>query len=134
MNTSANRPELTRASAYNYLGKPHFIPMKMGVSWLKSDLVDTLERLPLGGSTILDYRGDVLDAPHFSLVRSLDDQLTLRSLDQPLDAVGNSAWTWPPSALPDRNVWIAYDILTVILERRRAPWVMLIPPAHLGEE
>lgn len=125
----STRPELTRASAFDYLGKPHFIPMKLGVSWLKADLVSTLDALPLGGTTTLDYRCDLADAPHFTLSRTPADLVILRSHSGPMDAGGNHHWTWPPSALPERTEWIAYDILGAILACRKAPWVVLVPPS-----
>ncbi|MCC6856261.1 MAG: hypothetical protein IT189_09400 [Microbacteriaceae bacterium] len=122
------RPELTRSRAYDYLGKPHFIPMKLGASWLKADLVSTRDVLPLGGTTTLDYRGDLADAPHFTLSRTPADLVVLRSRTGPMDAAGNHHWNWPPSALPDCTERIAHDILGAILERRDAPWVVLVPP------
>ncbi|MCA0217553.1 MAG: hypothetical protein LCH43_09390 [Actinobacteria bacterium] len=45
-----------------------------------------------------------------------------------MDAAGKHHWTWPSRDLPDRTEWIAYDILSAILERREAPWVVLVPP------
>ena len=126
----STRPKLTRASAYDYLGKPHFIPMKLGVSWLKADLVSTLDALPLGGTTTLDYRSDLADAPRFTLSRTPADLVILRSHTGPMDGAGNHHWTWPPSALPDRTEWITHDILGAILKRRKAPWVVLVPPTQ----
>ncbi|MCA0217556.1 MAG: hypothetical protein LCH43_09405 [Actinobacteria bacterium] len=124
----STRPELTRAHAYDYLGKNHFIPMNLGASWLRDDLISTLDALPLGGTTILDHRGDLADAPHFALSRTHADLVVLRSHTGPMDAIGNHHWTWPRSALPGRTEWIARDILGAILEHRKAPWVMLMPP------
>lgn len=129
MTTSeSTRPELTRARAYDYLGKNHFIPMTLGASWLSADLVSTLTALHLGSTTTLDYRGDLADAPHFALSRTPADLVVLRSHTGPMDAAGNHHWTWPPSALPDRTEWIAHDILGAILARRKAPWVVLVLP------
>jgi len=53
--------------------------MKVGASWLKADLVITLDALPLGGTTTLDYRGRLADAPHFTLSRTPTVLVVMRS-------------------------------------------------------
>ncbi len=129
--TTPTLPNLTRATAFDWLGKHHWIPANMAVRWLHADLVAALEGLQRGATIALDYRGTVPDAPHFALERSATGTLTLRFLTGPADAPRKSSkspTTWPPTDHPARTERIVHDMLALILKRRRASGVVLVSP------
>lgn len=130
INDDNSRPEMTRAQAFDYVGKLHWIPANMGVRWLSKDLNRELAGLERGEAAALDYRGSVPEAPLWQLERSPDDVITLRSLEGPTDVSGRPERTWPPSAVADRDARITHDILGLLLRRRRATRVVLVPPSN----
>lgn len=110
--------ELTRARAYDWVGVPHITAIKAGVHWLRTDLANELENLKPGHETTLDYRGEVGDAPLLVLGRSSDDVISVRSLNGTVDAEGNTQRAWPSSKLPNRDEWIVFDLMQLLLYRR----------------
>ena len=128
MTTPTNLPTLTRATAFDWLGKHHWIPANMAVRWIHADLMAAIESLPRGATIALDYRGTVPDAPHFTLERSATDTLTLLISEGPTDAPRKQRKTWPPTDHPAPTERIVHDILALLLTLRRAPGVVLVPP------
>jgi len=129
INDDYSRPEMTRAQAFDYVGKLHWIPATMGVRWLSRDLNRELAGLKRGQVATLDYRGTVDGAPLWQLERSAGGVITLRSLDGELDFYGSIQGAWAPSPLADRDAMIAHEILGLLLRRRRATRGILVPPS-----
>ncbi len=120
--------DMTRARAFDWIGKSHWIPALAGSQWIGEDLDRVLETLERGGEVTLDYRGAVPEAPEFLLARSNDDLISLESLIGTLDGPGNTRRTWPPSDRPDRLAQVRFDIMSVLVKRRGRSGVVPIPP------
>lgn len=118
---------MTRARAFDWLGKDHPIPAMVGTEWLCADLDRGLASLQRGGKVTLDYRGAVAEGPELLLARSTDDVFSVQSLIEPIDDQGNIR-AWSGSDLPGRLVRIRFDLMRLLIERRGAAAVVLIPP------
>lgn len=119
----------TRASAYRWLGEPHWIPGIHGANWLGDDIRLTANALALGETIVLDYRGQVEGAPQVTLRRSAGDVIVAQAPDGGADSSGADHWSWEPTPDPvERLDWIAYTLVGYLKELRGARGVILIEP------
>lgn len=119
---------LNRASAYRWLGEPHWIPGLHGANWLDGDLRAALAGLALGQELELDYRGETPGAPRIVVHRSAEDVITAQGLDGWLELPGRTRWRWLPGSHADRSERIVFTLLSFLRERREARSVILVPP------
>ena len=118
---------MTRARAFDWLGKDHLIPAMVGtrVALRRPSTGNWLVSSEEAGH--LDYRGAVAEGPELLLARSTDDVFSVQSLIEPIDDQGNIR-AWSGSDLPGRLVRIRFDLMRLLIERRGAAAVVLIPP------
>ena len=121
--------DMTRARAYDWLGRNHWIPALHAVNWLHGDLRIALGGLGLGEEMELDYRGGYVDAPKIAVHRSVDDVFTAQGPEGWLKANGHVEWTWPIGGRADRHDEIVFSLMSFLRERRRAAGVILIEPS-----
>jgi hypothetical protein len=117
---------LTRASAFRWLGVNNPIPALHGTGWLGGDLLQTLSGLGPGEEILLDYRGEVADAPTILVRRSEDDVFTAHGPDDGLKRPEATKWAWQPSDEPHRITSIMHDLLSYIRDHRGAHSVVLV--------
>jgi len=67
---------LDRAAAYNLLGLPHFIPVGHASAWMSRDLHRTLRDFTPGDEAIVDFAGEVPEAPLVRFTKGDDRALT----------------------------------------------------------
>lgn len=99
-----------------------------GANWLRGDLHSALAGLGLGEELVLDYRGEVADAPKVAVHRSADDVFTAQGPEGWLKVGGYVQWTWPPSERPGRLEEIGFSLISFLKQRRGARGVILIAP------
>jgi hypothetical protein len=115
---------LDRATAYRYLGEPHFIPVSHGCRWLADDLRDVIGSLAPGEKIAIDYDGKVDDAPTVTFVKG-DDLAIAATVTVPnvmhrdLLHVSLDGTTYPT---------LVFEVMGALRDARGARAVILVPP------
>lgn len=115
---------LDRATAYRYLGEPHYIPAFHGFDWLADDLRQALAQLDPGHTISLSYAGDVEPAPTVTLTKGDDLAVAARVavpgvMNRELLHVSTDGTTYPT---------LVFEVMNAFREARGAHQVILIPP------
>ena len=116
---------LDRATAYRYLGEPHFIPVSHGSRWLGDDLREVLTALEPGETATIDYAGVVDPAPTVTFVKG--DDLAIAAtvivsnvMHRDLLHVSVDGTTYPT---------LVFGVMGALRDARGARGVILVPPA-----
>jgi hypothetical protein len=128
INGCATCANLTRPTAYRWLGINKPIPALHSLHWLVGDLRRALDSLEPGCETELDYSREVEGAPRIALHRSVDDIISASGPTGWLRGPGQTTWNLPPSIEPDRDTWLVFMLLNFLKLQRGADGVVQVAP------
>lgn len=120
---------LDRAKAYRWLGEPHAIPLAHCTPWLDADITRTVLALTLNDQTVLDYTGEVDNAPVMTLRRDEHDVITAHTEQDGPGGRSATRWEWGPDEDEARRVGrIAFRLLSHLVEQRGTSGVVMMHP------
>jgi hypothetical protein len=119
---------LTRPTAYRWLGLTNWIPVHHSVGWIRDDLRGAIESLKPGQEIELDYRGDHEGAPRIAIHRSLDDVISASGPADWVTVAGQMSWNLSLDVTSDRDTSLVHMLMSFLMRLRGAGYIELPAP------
>lgn len=100
------------------MGRP-LLQVHRRAHWLRDDLTHAIRALAPGESVVVDYAGEVPDAPSFVIEQSLDGEFTAETVAR--------SWMWRGTDPMPLDL-VVFSRLTRLRDVRGARGEILVPP------